>query len=137
MSCVLPGYSQQVTACRAEVPAREGAAGSATLQHAVSLQVHGAVLAKGLAHELGWRWRRGRGLVLKLQKADMRGLMDADVRNLRRLSAFVGDSLPFSPLPVRLLLPLSSRVRPVRACRPPARVLPACCDAMCMLVVLL
>lgn len=67
-------------------------------------QVHGAVLAKGLADDLGWRWQGSRGLVLKVQKGDMRDLMAADVRNLRRLSAFVADSLPFSPFPVRVLL---------------------------------
>ena len=62
-------------------------------------QVHGGVLSKGVTAELGWC--HGRAVVLKVQKGDMRGPMEADVRNLRRLAAFVGDTLPFSPLPVR------------------------------------
>ena len=59
------------------------------------------MLAEGAVAELGWRWRAGREVVLKVQKGDMRGPMEADVRNLRRLAAFVSDTLPFSPLPVR------------------------------------
>ncbi|CAL8465797.1 g5333 [Coccomyxa elongata] len=58
-------------------------------------QVHGAVLSKGQVAELGWRWRHGREVVLKVQHPDMKGLMGSDVRNLGRLADFVRGTLPF------------------------------------------
>ncbi|BDA51611.1 Protein ACTIVITY OF BC1 COMPLEX KINASE 8, chloroplastic [Coccomyxa sp. Obi] len=63
-------------------------------------QVHGAVLSKGLVAELGWRWRHGRQVVLKVQHPEMKGLMDSDVRNLGRLADFVRGTLPFDVFPV-------------------------------------
>ena len=66
-------------------------------------QVHGAVLTSGTMAWLGWRWRLGPDVVLKVQHRDMRALMDSDVRNLGRLCAFVKDSLPFDPFPVHAL----------------------------------
>jgi cytochrome c556 len=38
---------------------------------------------------------------MKVQHADMKGLMDSDVRNLVRLADFVRDTLPFDVYPVR------------------------------------
>lgn len=64
------------------------------------LQVHGAVLSKGLVAELGWRWRHDRKVVLKVQHPDMKGLMASDVRNLGRLADFVRGTLPFDIFPV-------------------------------------
>ncbi len=63
--------------------------------------MHGARLSKGVLQELGWRWRAGPEVVLKVQHGDMRGLMDSDVRNLGRLAAFVRDAMPFDVIPVR------------------------------------
>ena len=54
-----------------------------------------------MLQELGWRWRAGPEVVLKVQHGDMRGLMDSDVRNLGRLAAFVRDAMPFDVVPVR------------------------------------
>ncbi len=68
------------------------------------LQVHGAVLSKGLISELSWRWRHGPSVVLKVQHPDMKGLMDSDVRNLGRLADFVRGTLPFDIFPVRISL---------------------------------
>ena len=62
--------------------------------------MHGATLSKGVLQELGWRWRAGPEVVLKVQHGDMRGLMDSDVRNLGRLAAFVRDAMPFDVVPV-------------------------------------
>ena len=66
-------------------------------------QVHGAVLTRETIAWLGWRWRLGPDVVLKVQHRDMRALMDSDVRNLGRLCAFVKGSLPFDPFPVLAL----------------------------------
>ena len=67
--------------------------------------MHGARLSKGVLQELGWRWRAGPEVVLKVQHGDMRGLMDSDVRNLGRLAAFVREAMPFDVIPVRAQTP--------------------------------
>ena len=66
----------------------------------ISAQVHGARLSANMLQELGWRWRAGPEVVLKVQHSDMRRLMDSDVRNLGRLAAFVRDVMPFDAMPV-------------------------------------
>ncbi len=78
-------------------PFRSASVPANSCQH---LQVHGAVLSKGLVAELGWRWRHGREVVLKVQHPDMKALMDSDVRNLGRLADFVRGTLPFDVFPV-------------------------------------
>lgn len=52
--------------------------------------------------DLGWRWRAGPQVVLKVRHGDMRRLMDSDVRNLGRLAAFVKGTMPFDPVPVSI-----------------------------------
>lgn len=61
------------------------------------LQVLGAVLSKGLVAELGWPWRHGREVVLKVQHPDMKGLMDS---NLVRVASIVRGTLPFDVFPI-------------------------------------
>ena len=69
------------------------------LKHA-GTQVHAATLSQSALAALASEWQLGNEVVVKVQHQTMQGLMESDIRNLRRLCKFVKDTLPYDPSPV-------------------------------------